>query len=59
MKKVVRIGRVEDQDSWRREDISKMTPNQRVEHLMDMREMFIPEEKQRLERVASIQRLGR
>jgi len=38
MKKVARIGSVADQDKWRREDVLRMTPSERVDLVFDMME---------------------
>ena len=40
MKKVVRIGKIEDQDKFRRDDIRKMSPNARVSMLINMQRKF-------------------
>ena len=40
MKKVVRIGKIEDQDKFRRDDIREMSPNARVSMLIKMQRKF-------------------
>lgn len=36
MKKTVRVGSVADQDRWRRDDVGRMTPSERVGLVFDM-----------------------
>ncbi len=36
MKKIVRIGKIENQDNLRRDDIRKMSPNNRVDMMLKM-----------------------
>ncbi|NOY74279.1 MAG: hypothetical protein GXP32_00615 [Kiritimatiellaeota bacterium] len=58
MKKMVRIGRVEDQDEIRREDIRKMSPNERVASLLELQRRFFNwDSNPRIERVAAIKRI--
>jgi hypothetical protein len=55
MKKIVRITRVEEQDETRREDMRRMTPSDRMEALLKMRDRLYPYAP--LERVATIRTL--
>mgnify|MGYP006297358725 CR=1 FL=1 len=41
MKKVVRIGKVGDQDAWRREDVKRMSPNERVSMVLEMQDRLL------------------
>lgn len=38
MKNIVRIGEVRDQDAWRREDIKRMSPNERVKLVLELQD---------------------
>lgn len=38
IEKTVRVGKPEDQDRWRREDMLRMTPNERLQMLLDWRD---------------------
>ena len=40
MEKIVRIGKIEDQDTFRRNDIRNMTPDARVSMLIEMQRKF-------------------
>ncbi len=40
MKKIVRIGKIENQDEFRRDDIRKMSPNNRVDMMLKMQHQF-------------------
>lgn len=57
MEKRVRIGKIEDQDRFRREDMLRMTPNERLQMLVDMQVAYFPEMKQKLKRVAQMRQL--
>lgn len=58
MKKVVRIGKIEDQDEFRREDIRNMTPNARVSMLLKMqREFFDWNTNPVIQRTAKVRRI--
>jgi len=52
MKRVVRIGPVAGQDRIRREDLARMTPAERVDALLAMRDHAFPNTP--LQRVASV-----
>lgn len=54
MKKIVRIGKVEDQDKFRREDMRRMTPNERLAMLLDMQCAYLPEWMEPIQRVATM-----
>lgn len=45
MKKIVRIGDIEDQDNWRRDDTGALTPNQRVAIVVEMQNQYSRENK--------------
>jgi hypothetical protein len=57
IKKMVRIGKVEDQDRWRREDCARMTPNERLNALVDFRYRSFPEEMKSVKKVVAVRRL--
>jgi len=60
MEKVVRIGKVIDQDAIRREDIRNISPNKRVLMVLKMQgEYFQWDKKNVIERVVSIKRLSK
>lgn len=56
MKKVVRIGTIEQQDDIRRQDMLRMSSSERISALIEMRDRAFPYEP--LKRVACVQRLG-
>jgi hypothetical protein len=57
--KIVRIGKIEDQDEFRREDIRKMSPDQRVQMLLDMQAGFLNwTSNPRIERTARLKRIN-
>ena len=59
MKKVVRIGKVADQDDFRRDDIRNMSPNDRVNMVIKMqREFFNWETNSKIKRVAKVRKLN-
>lgn len=41
MKNIVRIGEVRDQDAWRREDIKRMSPTERVNMVLEMQDRLL------------------
>ncbi len=58
MKKIVRIGKIEDQDKLRREDCAKMSPEERVDAVLQMQRNFLRWDlNPRIERVGKIKRL--
>jgi hypothetical protein len=59
MKKIVRIGTIEEQDRWRRDDLRAMSPTQRVSLLLQLQNQFYGNKERRLQRVARIKRNGR
>lgn len=58
MKKLVRIGTLADQDRFRREDYRRMSPNRRVEILLDMQSRFLNWDKIPMPRIATIRRIA-
>ena len=58
MQKVVRIASVEDHDRHRREDVRRMTPNQRVALLLAMQRRQWPGWGDQIAPVVAIRRLG-
>ena len=38
MKRIVRVGRIEDQDRFRRDDMAAMTPEARIDCLLKLRQ---------------------
>ncbi|RLG32416.1 hypothetical protein DRN80_06180 [Methanosarcinales archaeon] len=57
MKPIVRIGKIEDQDRWRREDLQKCTPDERVDMLLQLQENFFADQDRTIVRVAHIKRM--
>lgn len=58
MLKTVRIGKVEDQDQWRRDDLRKMTGNERVNHVLLLQEIYGFNTTDKIKRVAHIRSLA-
>ena len=58
MKHIVRIGSIEDQDRWRREDLKKCTPDERVDMLLQLQENFFAGQDRTIVRVAYMKRLN-
>ena len=56
IKKTVRVGTVQQQDGFRRQDMLRMTPAERVKVLMELRDAAFAYEP--LKRVASVRKLG-
>ena len=56
IKKTVRIGTVRQQGGFRREDMRRMSPAERMAALIEMRDRAFPYEP--LKRVANIRKLG-
>jgi len=58
MEKIVRIGKVTDQDAIRRDDIGKMSPDERVSLVLQMQRKYLQWDKNPLiKRVAFIKRM--
>ena len=57
MKTLVRIGRIEDQDRWRREDMQKLTPDERVDILLRLQENYFAGKDRTMVRVAKVRQL--
>jgi len=57
MKRTVRIGRIEDQDRWRRADLRKCTPSERVDMVLEMQARYLANQDRTLLRVAHIKRM--
>ena len=57
MKPIVRIGKIEDQNRWRREDMQKLTPDERVDLLLQLQENYFAGKDRTLVRVATIRQL--
>jgi len=57
MKHIVRIGSIEDQDLWRREDLKKCTPNERVDMLLQLQENFFAGQDRTIKRIVHIKRI--
>ena len=58
MKKIVRIGKLEDQDDFRRDDIRKMSPDKRVDMVLKMQSKYCQwDENTKIERVVSIKKI--
>jgi len=57
MKTLVRIGKIEDQDRWRRDDMRKLSPDERVDILLQLQENFFAGQDRTLKRIATIRRI--
>jgi hypothetical protein len=57
IKKIVRIGTVQEQDRVRREDMRRMSPVERVGALIELRDRAFPYEP--LKRVATVRKFDR
>ncbi len=58
MKKIVRIGKIENQDEFRRDDIRKMSPNNRVDMMLKMQYQFFKWNlNPKIERIATVRRM--
>jgi len=58
MKKIIRIGKLEDQDDFRRDDIRKMSPNSRVNMVLEMQSQFFNWNlNPKIERIVTIKRM--
>jgi len=58
MKRVARIGGLEDQDRWRRDDLRAMSPNRRVRILVEMQNQYTNNAARSLKRVVTIRSNG-
>ncbi len=58
MKHTVRIGNVEDQDRWRRDDLRACSPDERVEMLLQLQADHFAGQDQTLVRVAHVKRMN-
>ena len=41
MLKTIRVGKIEDQDQWRRDDTRKMTGNERVDSVLELQSRYL------------------
>ena len=57
MKRVVRVGRPQDQDRWRRDDYAALSPDRRLRLMLELREAAWPDAGP-LRRSARVRRLG-
>lgn len=58
MKKIIRIGKMEDQDEFRREDIRKMSPSVRVDMVLKMQSQFFKWNlNPKIERTATVRKI--
>jgi len=59
MEKIVRIGKISDQDNFRRADISRITKDERVMALLEMQANYLRWDlNPRIERVGKLKRIG-
>jgi len=59
MEKIVRIGKMENQDDLRRDDIRKMSPNRRVDMMLKMQHQFFNwAMNPKIERIATIKKMN-
>jgi len=56
MKRVVRIGKVEDQDRFRREAMRQLTPSARLEKFLEWRDICYPDAAP-IKRIASVKKV--
>jgi len=59
MEKIVRIGKVTDQDAIRRSDIQKLSPDERVSMVLQMQRKYLKwDENPSIKRVAVIKKMN-
>ena len=59
MEKIVRIGKVTDQDAVRRSDIQKLSPDERVSMVLQMQRKYLKwDENPSIKRVAVIKKMN-
>lgn len=59
MEKIVRIGKVTDQDAIRRDDIKKLSPDERVQMVLQMQRKYLQWDKNpTIKRVAFIRKMN-
>lgn len=58
MKPIVRIGKIKDQDRWRRDDLRSMSPIQRVEILEKMQDQYFGKTHRSIKPVFKIRSIG-
>jgi len=58
LRRVVRVGRPQDQDRWRRDDYAALSPDRRLRLMLELREAAWPDAGP-LRRCARVRRLGR
>ena len=58
MKRTIRIGSLADQDRFRRDDLRKATPAQRVDMLLQLQERYFSGLDRTIQRVATIKRIA-
>jgi len=56
IKKTVRIGSVQQQDEFRRQDVMRMSPSERIGALIELRNRAFPYEP--LKRIVHVRKLG-
>ena len=58
MKPTVRIGAIDKQDQWRRDDLRALSPNERVDMLLQMRDRYFDKTPRHMKRVIQIRANG-
>jgi len=58
MKTTVRIGTIDEQDQWRRDDLRALSPNQRVDMLLQMQDQYLDKTSTHMKRVIQIRTNG-
>ena len=59
MEKIVRIGKIENQDDFRRDDIRKMSPTSRVNMMLKMQYDFLKwNTNPKMERIVTIKKMN-
>ena len=58
IQRIVRIGTVSDQDRFRREDVRRMSPGDRVRLVLRMQRQFLDWDRHSMQRVATVRRIG-
>lgn len=56
--KKIRVGRIADQDRWRRDDLRACTPDERVDMLLEMQSSFFATSDRAIKRVIHIQSIS-
>lgn len=58
MKPTVRIGTINEQDQWRRDDCRALSPNQRVDMLLQMQDQYFDKAPRHIKHVVQVRSNG-